>query len=355
MSKSEKTKSKRALIYVEKGSALFDASRFVDAFDCFEKSFGMSHITAQNWFNKWLDAGKLQRIEERVNPEVREYMRGILDVAASMRYFPKTSLTILRLAAVLTNNKETIDLEDFKMKADSILARFRHEFVEEIAFNRQYRRRCFDEVQMITMRTLGVSREENNVIIKELFDLRRKMLEIDETLRPMSASMADLLFKVNRSKEDRTQLFTSICFQYGFGVEALFHDVIRILYLCSEATRGNILGLEDMKKNKDFNIWGIKHGYKQFFGFTPIFLEGERLTKIIDIRNAIAHAQARYEPEADQAQFWVIKNGKETFYRMNLYDFSIVNYEVIDLIDSLRRSIDILLVEAFLAILYDAL
>jgi hypothetical protein len=53
------------------------------------------------------------------------------------------------------------------------------------------------------------------------------------------------------------------------------------------------------------NVWKIRHYYKQILGGkTPIFLEYERLDKIIDIRNAIAHAQAKYDPEADQVLFW---------------------------------------------------
>jgi hypothetical protein len=166
------------------------------------------------------------------------------------------------------------------------------------------------------------------------------------------------MIKTSRSQKDSMILFHSICHVYLVGVEALFNDTIKMIYLFSEAANGKILRFEEIKKDKKYTIWRIKDVYKQIFGMTPIFLEGKRLNKIFDIRNAIAHAQAKYDPEADQGLFWSIKEKdglpRTVYQKMSLLEFFTVHMEVMDLIDSVRRSTDVMLVQAMLTSLYDA-
>lgn len=334
--------------WIDKGSMLFDAGRFEEAIDCYAKAFETSEKTALDWFDKWLDEGNLRKILETVDSKIIGQTIEVLNIAGSFRYYHKTSLTIIRLATRLTGKREVASFESFRNAVDSIYSTFRDEYVEADTFGRDYRIKCFDEVQMILTRSINNLGERTSTMIDELLRIRSRMLEIDERLRSLENTGADLLVKTDRSIADSMNLFHSVCYGYLIVVEALFNDVIRVLFLFSEASRGRILKFEEIKMA---SVWEIRGVYKQVFGICPVFLEGSRLQKIKDIRDAIAHAQATFNPEADQVHFWLIKTKEHPRIfdiTMSFKEFFTVHFEVLDLIGSLRRSIDIMLVEALL-------
>lgn len=298
-----------------------------------------------------------------MRPKIREKVSVVCNIAESMGFFPKTSLLIIRLAAVLTREGKALDFEDFKAKVDSILDTFKDEFAPAWSPHAQYTRRCFDDVQTILAKTLNNTQGDGKNLFDMLLDLRNHALETDNDLRPMMEGPCyDLLVKKNRTPEESMILFQTLCHVYQEGYEALFYDSIKTLYLFSEAAIGNIHTSEKIKEFDGVRtIFEVKEVYKQIFKMTPVFLEGKRLRKLNLIRNAIAHARARYNPETDQVRFQEKPNKgtsegepNVSYEEMSLMDFSYLFLEATDLQDSLRRSIDVMLVQAFLMNSFDA-
>ena len=361
LEKSKEIESQRAKNLVEKGSNLFDSGQFEEAITCFEEALDTGQ--AQDLYSNWLRGGKLLKIVESVCPEIRVGVADVCLTVKTMEFFPKTSLLIIRLAAVLTRTEKALNFEDFEVKVDSILDTFKDEFAPVWSTRAQYTRKCFDEIQTILTETLSNSRVDRKKLFDMLLDLRNHALETDNDLRPMMKGLPwNKLLKEDRTPEESRILFQTLCHVYLVGYEAEFYDSIKTLYLFSEAAMGNFQTSEKIKEFDNIAaIFEVKQTYKQIFKMTPVFLEGKRLRKLNLIRNAIAHAQARYDPETDQVLFWEKPNknaneGKPSVSceKMSFIDFNYVFLEAIDLQDSLRRSIDIMLVQAFLMNSYDA-
>lgn len=278
---------------------------------------------------------------------MNEQIDEILQIAKFLdeQHYPKTSTTIISLVEMLARKKKIVGFENFAKRVASIVGIFRDEWVNILPFGQDYRGACFDEALMTLLQALNNLGEKSKEISTEFMQFMSRIDEIDESIKPMSELFANLLVKRDRSMQDSLVMFHSACYIYLIGVEGIFDDLVKMLYILAEASKGNIRRFEEVEVD---NIWNIRSAYKQLFGISPVFLE--RWQEKGDIRNAIAHAQARYYPKTNRVHFRSvnIKDGRIFDKTMDFDEFQALHMEIIDAIDSFKYSLRIIRVSALL-------
>ncbi len=252
--------------------------------------------------------------------------------------YSKTSKGVISLVKTITKGNPTIDYETYVERASSIPGIFRDEFSEFCAMGQEFRGQCFDEALMMLFESQNKLGERSRELFDELVPFASRIRESDDSIQPMAEFFSHLLVKKSRSAEESLRMFHSACYIYLIGVEGVLDEVAKILYGLVEAAKGKICRFEELET---IDFWKLHDAYKRTFGKSPIFLKNWREKK--GIRNAIAHAQAQFNPWTDQAHFKSkIDNGQIFEATMSFYDFQALHMEIIDSIDSFRYSLRLL-------------
>lgn len=261
------------------------------------------------------------------------------------QHYPKTSMTIVSLVEMLTKKKKIVGFENFAERVASVFGIFRDEWVNILAFGRDYRGKCLDEVVIILLQAIDNLEERSEELSTEFLSFMSRINEIDENIKPISGLFASLRVKPDRSSEDNLVMFHSFCYLYLIGIEGIFDELVKMLYIFAEAAKGNIVKFEELETA---NIWDVRRAYKQLFSLSPVFLE--KLQEKKDIRNAIAHAQAKYYPEINQIHFRSVNiTDHRVFDRAVSFDeFQALHFEIMDAIDSFRYALRIINVQELL-------
>jgi hypothetical protein len=262
----------------------------------------------------------------------------------------KTASEITLLVKILTRRKQVPRFEEFAEKAASITSIFQSEFAGTLQFGQDYREKCFEQVSVILYQSIKGLGEDSEALLTQFRYFMNRKNEIDKNLMPMSELFSSLWKKPNRSAEESLVMFHIACYIYLVGMEGIFDELVKLLYILAQAAKGNIIPFEEVKVEK---LWDIRTAYKQLFGISPVFLE--RLDYKTNIRNAIAHAQAQYNIETNRIRFRSIdtKNRREVFNKVISFDeFQALHMEILDAIDSFRYSLLLMRVQESLVDCY---
>lgn len=279
---------------------------------------------------------------EKVSDEIREAARNLRE----NRYI-KTSELIISLVETLEKqgNSEAHVLEQ---GIGPLFEVFEDEFAISCPIGQSYRRRCFGEVAKIVLKAFYLENNANNSLSAEINSFMDRMHEVKQSIGPVMDNCMRLYSKRDRSDQKSSIMFHSETQSYLNTVEGVFDKLAKTLYWFIQILRGDESKSEGLQ---DANVWAILRGCKQIFGFQPVFLENWQEKN--DIRNAIAHAQARYSSKEDKCHFWSTDRTSKRLYdrTMSLEEFLAIHLELIDAIDSFYYAIDLIRAMQLLALL----
>jgi len=250
-------------------------------------------------------------------------------------YF-KTATQIVSLAK-LVDEKKISSIKEIIEETFKIAKTFCYEFAQSSSIGKSFRKRCYIQTQEIIFTTL-LSVDSNKLVLSpELSQFAEKMNNSDRSINPMSASMSDLFRKQNKTFEEKINLFSQACFTYQIALEGIFSQVIKQLYglMCVANGKTPVYANNDTSA-----VWNVFHNFEKDFGFELVAIEN--WPEKSSLRNAIAHAQAQYDPILDLTHFHTqdLKTGQTTYEKdMSFNEFFTIWMEVADAIDSLRYSI----------------
>ena len=360
--KAQRLQLEQTNILLTKGNKLFNLGDFEEALQCYTEALELDSEFASAWLRTWLGCSNLDPITNMANPKFQEQIKGILHIAKCFQNYPRTSTTLIKLATTFATEKEMPDLDSFKCMCSLPVTVFRDEFVASDDIGKDYRMKCYDDVFKILSTIPNV--DKSSLLAKDLDEFFSRLNDIDKSLTPMAESLQDLRAVPKRTAHQSMVLFHTTCYLYLIGFEAVFDDVLKMLLLILEASQGKVRKFEEIEMRnirrlpedfeKDFKH--LPEGFKLLFGISPNFLETNRFRERIDIRNAIAHAQAQYNPETNEIHFRFITtnddNNQKTvnYTKMSLDKFHAIHFEILDVIDSFRYQL--LLIDAMKILSY---
>ncbi len=217
---------------------------------------------------------------------------------------------------------------------------FDKEFEEITPIGHKYRRRCFRESWVVLLQSVTSLQKKGLDMPAEYSIFFDKMNACDDSINSMSGQLAKLLKKQNRSKSESEIMFSSACYTYQVAVEGIFGELARLLYALLSISEGTTI--PSSKELSSEHVWKIYRECEKSFGIKPVFLENWKEKS--EIRNAIAHAQAQYNPVLDRAHF-VSKNrdtGEIYDKTMSFSEFFVIYLEIADAIDAFTYSVRLL-------------
>jgi hypothetical protein len=280
---------------------------------------------------------------EKVSGEIREAARNLRE----NRYTGTSELIITLLEKLeKQGNQEAQVLEQ---GIGPLFEVFEDEFATSCPIGQRYRRRCFGEVAIIVLKAFNLEKNANGRLSVEIKSFMDHMHEVKQSIGATMDHYMSLYSKRDRSDQESSIMFHLATQSYLTTVEGVFGELAKTLYWFIQILRGDETKSEDLQ---DANVWAILRGCKQIFGFHPIFLENWQEKN--DIRNAIAHAQARYSSKEDKCHFWSTDRTSKRIYdrTMSFEEFLAVQLELMDAIDSFYYAIDLTRVMKLLALLY---
>lgn len=242
-----------------------------------------------------------------------------------------TASEILALSNAISNKQ--IDHRHTFERVQQISDTFSDEFANIIELGRNYRKRCFTETRRIVFNGFALADSGKTIMPPEFGCFIDQMNKRDEVINPMSESFGELFVKKGRSNRESIKMFSEACHTYTQGIGILL-PTAKILYglICMIEGNSPQYSLGD-------EIWTEYHNLEKA-NKIPIALEN--WPEKNNIRNAISHYQADYNPETDEAHFIAKepKSGKVTYDKtMSFLSFYEVWMQVADAQDSLRYAI----------------
>jgi hypothetical protein len=275
-----------------------------------------------------------------------KYQRGILldeeicniiddTVHFEQQGYNRTATQIISLAKSI-DKKQILSIEELSGRISLIYDIFNDEFAKIYPIGKDYRKRCFTQTQQITLKAFLLMKSQHVDIPAEYSQFMNKMGSTDDSINPMSKTLRKLLIKPNRSKEESINMFSQACFTYQIALEGIFSQLVKLLYGLMSIVNGKI---PKYSENDTSFIWQVYHNFEKEFSLKPVFLE--RWPEKSSLRNAIAHAQAQYDPVLDIAHFFSKDSTTGQTYdrNMSFKEFFAIWMEVADAVDSFRYSI----------------
>lgn len=277
------------------------------------------------------------------------------EIRKAARYFekyhyPKTSRLIICLVEKIDKQNGTFELEALAQEIILLSQTLKNEFELILPFGQDYRRRCFGEVWAIVISAFSVGESEQKELLVETNRFMKCMHDIKRRIAPTNDLFIKLFNKPTRSHRESLVMFNSACQAYMISVEGVFGELAKTLYCFLE-----IIGRDNPKYEviTRQNVWGILRGCKQLFGITPVFLENWEETS--HIRNAIAHAQAKFSPKNNKIRFFTkdLMTTNILYDRtMSFEDFFLRYFELMDAIDSFYYAIELFRIMNLLKLAY---
>jgi len=175
----------------------------------------------------------------------------------------------------------------------------REEFEKIVPAGQTYRKRCFEEIKEITIKSIGRMGSDFGPSLLTLYPLFHRV----NMFKKVTGSIADQLsHKQTLSEEVAFHLY---CYAYLILIEGIYDELARILYFLAKVQKNNIPKMAELEL---MSVWDILRA----LGGTPVFLE--RWDEKNHIRNAIGHARANYDGSRKLVRFIdVDRNGTQTF------------------------------------------
>ena len=293
------------------GLEQFSSENFCDSIDCFLDASEISTENAIEMLGQWFEEKKPSLIINQCNPTVKEPITTILHLANGLKNYPKTSLNIIKMAT-LFSSKEKVRIDDFE-DSDPLIEIFKSEFVrkgEEHEFSEktnEFSKTTFDEISNIMIKALKTDPEKYVQLSGELQSFWLRLREIDDSLKPITALASAKLLDENKSNDDSFVMFHLYCYTYLLTFETLLTDVLKkeLAFLAISLGKMDpvkpVMESECATKSEELRL--IKQSFKQLLDFEPVFLEDLNKQEKIDIRNAIAHGLAFFDPDQQIATF----------------------------------------------------
>jgi hypothetical protein len=232
-------------------------------------------------------------------------------------------------------NKQITGIEEISEGLIEVFSTFRAEFRDIIPFGRTYRKKCFNEISIIILKSLTnlQGKKVGLGLLDDYLPFVERMNKQDAVINSSSGFFGRLYAKGNRTREESEIMFNTACITYQVVLEGIFSELIRILYAKMKVASDKKVPSSEVLSSS--NIWKIYRKCEEEFAIKPIFLEN--LPKKINIRNAIAHAQTNYNSSIDQAHFISKENGIIIYDKlMTFSEFYEIWMQIADAIDSYR-------------------
>jgi hypothetical protein len=246
----------------------------------------------------------------------------------------RTAKEILTSAKVVGANQISKPNQVFERMFE-IFNIFAEEFAAIAPIGEDYRRRCYGQTQIIVLEAFLALKDKKIDLPAEYCSYLKKMNTSDDNINALSEALANLYTKRKRSFEESQMMFNYACYIYQVAIEGIFSQLAKTLYGFLSIRDGKIPEPEELNIAL---VWKIYHKCEKDFGMVPVFLEN--WYEKSSIRNAIAHAQANYDPSLDAAHFVAqdSKTGQIYDKTMSFEEFFVIWMEVADAIDSFRYS-----------------
>jgi hypothetical protein len=270
---------------------------------------------------------------KNLNEEINQITETI-DFLQQQNYHKTASQIIALLEAV--SNLKISSPKEISRNIQSIFNVFKNEFARSMAFGQTYRRRCFEEVQIITLQSFLMQKKRNSGFPQEYSKFIDKMNENDLKIHSATQLMSKMLKDHNRSSSESQVVFDLACHTYLISIEGIFPELVKLLYALMSLSIGKVLEASDLDSK---SVWAIYRKCEEKFGIKPVFLE--KWYEKNAIRNAIAHAQAQYDPVLDMAHFFAIDSVTDQVFdkSMSFAQFFTIWMELADAEDSFRYAI----------------
>lgn len=245
----------------------------------------------------------------------------------------KTAKVISRLAGEVLTNK-IADEDELEQKLKLIFAIFEEETQSTWG---EYRLKCFKEIHGFVIGAhASILSEENFSFPDEYSRYLDKMNENTEKMDSASQEFSKVFLNQKRSAKKSILMFDLACHIYLNAVEGVFGELAKLVYAFTNISEAKTI-LTDSELNAD-HVWAIYRKFEKL-GIKPVFLENWETKS--QIRNAIAHGQAKYDPIADKAHFYSTdKTGKIVYDKfMTMNEFVRIFLQILDAEDALRLSL----------------
>jgi hypothetical protein len=281
--------------------------------------------------------------------EVKQRLQDHIDFLSDQGYVGTAKGITELIDKILTDQIATA--EELSKKVIKLFDVFAVEYKNSCPIGRTYRFKCFREAHLIVLRAYAnLSDPSPNSLPMEYLVFLEKMNKTDDQIASMARLLSQLINNQKRTQADSELMFSTACHIYLISLEGIFGELAKLVFGLLHIAEGtNVLSVEELN---DDHVWKIYRKCETELGIKPVFLERWKLKS--EIRNAIAHAQAQYNPNTDRAHFYSKNSHTGEIFEesMTFRQFFAIWLEVADAEDALRYSLRLMEIATILRILH---
>lgn len=215
------------------------------------------------------------------------------------------------------------------------------ELSDFVPIGKDYRKRCFEDFMLNILEAIKIleKKRDNTFFETIVLPIYIKAMDVEINIHPILKIEKEIIEKqidlrnlsVANSEKDRAYIFNMLEHTYVQLIEGIFDELVRLYYFFVKTASGSKVTIDQINNLKVRAI--IKKLESK-----PIFLYNWEDKTCI--RNAIAHAKAKYNPEDDIANFDDI-NKK---VKCSLFDFFLLHQELLEMLVAFRASLMIFII-----------